>query len=497
MKCPEGRDGKPLLPEQIWKDLHPAAKAVICALAAENEVLRNEIFQLKKRVEELEEKLRTNSANSSNPPSSDPPGTEPKRKDKRRGSKRKRGGQPGHEGRSRQLLPPKEVNTFVACPPPACCDECGGQVEQDGGEPDRHQRLELPEIKPHVTEYDRYHGTCSRCGKHFRGSLPEGIGEEMLGPRASAVVAILSGKYHASKREIEEIMADFFGMEICLGTVCNTERRVSEALAPAVEEAKESAKDEERAHLDETGWKEGAKRAWLWAMVTVSATIFLVRQSRGAQVARELLGEGFLGIVISDRWTAYNWIKTTLRQLCWAHLTRDFVKIWERGGASETVGATLLYFRDRMFEIWYRVRDGTMSRKSFRRKMKKIREGLEEALAEGTCCGHSKTEETCKNILKLKDALWTFVDVVGVEPTNNDAERVVRSGVLWRKRSFGTDSPTGSLFVERILTVCATCKQHGRGVLEFVTGSVEASLAASPPPSLLPGKEKVAAQAAA
>ena len=491
IKCPVGHNGKPLLKPSIWKILSRDVKSVICTLAAENEVIHAEDAALKKRIEELEEKLRASSRNSSKPPSSDPPDKKDnKKKKKGKGKKRRPGGQPGHEAHTRELLPPEEVDKFVRCDPVKQCD-CGGEVEVDEEQEAQHlQTLEIPSLKPYVSQYDQYFGICCRCGKHHPGKLPEGVGEDMLGPRAKAIVSILSGKYHLSKRGIQEIMHDFFGIELSLGSVSNTEARVSDALAEPVEEAKEHVKDQKVANLDESGWREKKKRAWLWVAVTTAVTVFIIRCSRGAKVARELLGED-PGIVISDRFSAYNYLDPQGRQLCWAHLERDFIKLMERGGASEGIGEALLEYSDSMFKWWHRVRDGTMSRKKFAKKMEPVRRKVEALLEYGTVCGHSKTQETCKEILKVRDALWTFIDVRGVEPTNNAAERAIRPAVLWRKRSFGTESQRGSLFVERMMTVGATCKQQDRNVLDYVTCAIKAHMNHRQAPSLVPGQQLV------
>ncbi len=214
-------------------------------------------------------------------------------------------------------------------------------------------------------------------------------------------------------------------------------------------------------------------------------TVFMIHASRGAKAARELLGE-FAGILVSDRWGAYNAWSARVRQLCWAHLKRNFAAFVDRGGRSAEIGNSLLAEVKTMFGLWYRVRDGTLARSSFREYMRPVRRRVEELLREGASCGEAKTPETCRRILKLAPALWTFVRIEGLEPTNNAAERAVRPGVLWRKGSFGTDSPRGSRFAERMLTVGATCKQQGRNVVDYVTCAVAASLRGEDVPSLLP-----------
>jgi len=214
--------------------------------------------------------------------------------------------------------------------------------------------------------------------------------------------------------------------------------------------------------------------------------VFLARASRSAATAKELLGEAFAGILVSDRYSAYTWVDALRRQLCWAHLLRDFTKISERSGAPGQVGEQLLELAKRMFRYWHKVRDGTLSRESFVQGMALIQDAVEAALQRGISCGDSKTANTCKQLLKVKVALWTFVHNPGVEPTNNLAERTLRSFVIWRKTSFGTQSNRGSLYMERVMTVVGSCKLQGRNILEFLTQAVLAQVGNGTQPSLLP-----------
>ncbi|MFC1482351.1 IS66 family transposase [Myxococcota bacterium] len=462
-------------------------------LRQENAQLRQENAQLRARVEDLEEQLRTDSSNSSKPPSSDPPGTKRRRKGKR---KRKPGGQPGHAGKTRELLPPEQVDEIVPCPPPDRCG-CGGDVVPDGQEPRRHQQLELPEQLVWCTEFQQGSGICDKCGKVHYGELPEGTPPGMLGPRAMASVGLMSGKYHLSKRQIEEIWRDLFGARISLGTVSNIEARVSAALVAPVDEARSYVKQQAVVHADETSHKVAGKKAWLWAAVTSLVSVFLIRPSRATAEAVKLLGKGFAGILVSDRWSGYTWIDPAWRQLCWAHLIRDLTKIAARGGRSEEIANAILEHVKEMFVLWRMLQDGKRKRPWFRRRMVGIRADIELLLAQGEKCGHAKTQRTCKRILKLKAALWTFVEHEGVEPTNNLAERTIRPYVLWRKVSFGTQSDRGNRFVERMLTVSATCRLQQRNVLDYLTDAISAFYLGQPIPSLLPTEEMVQALAAA
>ncbi len=250
------------------------------------------------------------------------------------------------------------------------------------------------------------------------------------------------------------------------------------------------------AHLDETSWHQGGKRAWLWVAVTSWVTVFLVRLSRGGQVARELLGEDFRGILVTDRYSAYNWYPVRWRQVCWSHLLRDFEAIRDREGPSAEIGQALLGQAHQMFEWWHRVREGTLARSTFRSSMTPLRREVERLLEAGSQCGVAKTEGTCREMLKRREALWTFVQVEGVEPTNNTAERSIRPGVQWRKGSFGTQSEDGSRFVEHMMTVVATLKQQKRNVLAYLIAAHEAALRGDTAPSLLPENDQESQAAA-
>ena len=350
---------------------------------------------------------------------------------------------------------------------------------------------EIPPVVAETIEYQLHTLLCPACGIHTRAELPEDVPRGAFGPRVQAMVAALSGQYHLSKRQIEELLADFFGLDVGLGTVKALEQATSLALESPVVEVQAAIQEQPVANVDETSWREGNKKGWLWVVVTPIATLFLLRLSRGAQVAKELLKETFAGVVGSDRFSAYNWIAPSQRQICWAHLLRDFEALVLRGGTSERIGRTLLFEAQQMFHLWHRVRDGTLDRSSFQTQMRVIQQQVGELLREGAVCDHPKTARTCCNLLKLETALWTFVWVEGVEPTNNAAEQAVRSGVLWRKGSFGTQSADGSQFVERMMTVVATLKQQKRNVLEYLTSVCSAQIRDENVPSLLPNSTPV------
>ena len=333
---------------------------------------------------------------------------------------------------------------------------------------------------------------CSACGETTRAPWPAGVPSGTYGPRVQATVALYTGAYRLSKRTTQHVMDEVFGVPMRVGTIGPLEQATTAAVAAPVEEARTYVQAQEVAHLDETSGRQGDKRAWLWVAVTSWVTVFVVRLSRGGQVARELLGEKFSGILVTDRYRAYNWYPVRWRQGCWAHWLRDFEAMRGRGGRSKEIGDALLAQAYQMFAWWHRVREGKLKRSTFRSYMSPLRREVERLLEAGSRCGVPQTAGTCRDILKRREALWTFVQVEGVEPTNNAAERSIRPGVLWRKGSFGTQSAEGSRFVESMMTVVATLKQQQRHVLEYLTAACEAALRGEAAPSLLPKSDQKA-----
>lgn len=450
----------------------------------EAQALINELWlivrELSQRIEVLEEKLRTNSHNSSQPPSTDP--HRPPAPKAPTG--RKRGAQPGHPGKARALLPPEAVTQAHDCKP-GPCPACGSAVKISGLRA-RHQVLDLPPIAPVVTEYRLFAGTCQTCGCACEASLPPGASARVAGPRLMAAIGTLTGGYHMSKRQVQGMLADLFGIDLSVGAISEGEAEIGDALAGIVANAHAHVQQSPIVHADETGHKQSGDRHWLWVVVAGTVAVFLVAATRSTQVARTALGERFAGILVSDRYAAYRWVEAQRRQLCWAHLLRDFAKIAERSGEPGRIGDELIALAQRMFGFWYRVRDGTMSRDMFACHMLFLRHRVETLLRQGAEGSHAETARTCRNILQWCSALWTFIDTPGVEPTNNLAERTLRSFVIWRKISFGTQSARGSRYLERIMTVAGSCRLQGRNLLDFLTQALQAHWGKGAMPSLLP-----------
>lgn len=441
------------------------------------------VRELLQRVERLEARLNQTSRNSSKPPSSDPPSAKPRPAQAPSG--RPSGGQPGHEGHGRKLKPESEVDQIIDVRPESC-GQCGTLLLGEDGEPERHQVTELPRITPIVTEYRRHRLCCVVCGASTQAPWPETMPRGSFGPRVHATVGYLTGRLGASQREVQDLLATVCHTDVSVGSVGALEQAVSVALATPVAEAAKYVQRQPVRNADETSWPEKTQRRWLWISVTPLVSIFRLLKTRGAAGAKELLGEIVWGIIGTDRYAGYHWIDPRQRQFCWAHLKREFIAWSERTGETARIGLALLVVEKQFFTLWYRVRDGTLAWADFQVAMLPLMARVQTLLQEGVVSAEANVQGTCRNLLKREAALWTFVWEPGVEPTNNSAERPLRRAVLWRRRSFGTQSEAGSQFVERILTAVTTLRQQRRDVLDFLTTACTAAIGKTPAPSLVP-----------
>jgi transposase len=434
-----------------------------------------EIAELKRRLAVIEARLNTNSGNSSTPPSANPLGAKPPVVKKK--SKRKRGGQPEHPPHLKQLLPLERV-TRTEVIVPATCDNCGSALSREAGpddpDPKRFQVVELPPIAVKVIEYQAHGRTCRCCGHMTQATIPAEIRAHSVGPRLTATLSYFSGCHGVSKRGVEEIAENVFAAPIALGTVANLEQEVSAALEPSHREALEVVRRAEVKYADETSWKLWGKLCWLWAAATAGVAVFVIHAKRSALGLKAILGESIEGIVHSDRWHVYLQVAEERRQLCWAHLKRDFRKIVECGGPSAFVGRRGLRIVKDLFAAWHAFAAGTITRGRLQGLIAPLERRFSKTLVEGGLGDDARVAKFCENLLMLEPALWTFARVEGVEPTNNFMERLVRLAVLWRRRSFGCNSVAGCRFVERILTVVQTCRLRERNILEYLTAAVQA-----------------------
>jgi transposase len=463
----------------------------VCPGCAERDAVIAALLQrvqdLEARVKELEGRLGQNASNSSVPPSANPPAAPPPVVKKPTG--RKTGGQPGHEGHRRRRLPPDRIDHVIALVPTHCqrCHEALPQQPSPGDpEPTWHQVAELPRVAAVVTEFQGHARTCSCCGHVTREHIPAAITADAFGPRLGAVVSYLAGCQHVSQRGLEDVVESVFGVPICLGTIDTLQGQMSQALEQPHRQVAEQVRAAPVKNVDETGWKQAGKKRWLWAAVTATAALFVVHARRGAAGLKALLGEAICGLVVSDRWSAYQVVPLDRRQVCWAHLKRDFQGMADRGGEGAAIGERLLEQTRALFGAWHKVRDGTRGRAWLRRQVARLRAQVRALLEAGAACGSAKTAGMCAEILKVEEALWAFARVQGVEPTNNAAERALRPAVVWRKKSFGCHSEEGCRFVERLLSVTQTLRLQGRTALDYLTDALRAHRHGLPAPELFP-----------
>lgn len=474
-----------------WAATPPAVRvflqgclATIHVLQQQNAQLLDQVAQLQQRVTDLEARLNQHSQNSSKPPSSDPPSAPPRPTRQKRG--RKPGGQPGHPPHDRPDPPPDHID-HVRDHYPTVCPTCTARVAHltdDACLPTIQYVWDLPIVRPTVTAH-HYHTVCCRgCGTLVTAPRPPDVPPGAFGPHAAAGVAILHGDYHLSHRMVLRLLHDFFGFPISVGSVVTLQQHASAALAPIYTAIHTAVQQTDRCNLDETSWKEAGKQCWLWTMVTAMATFFVVHKSRSGKALRQLLGETYGGIVGSDRHKPYLKLAPAWHQVCWAHLTRNFQALADRGGTRGAWGADFLELTRMVFRLWHLYREGTIDRATLQQAMVPIQDALHMRLVQGArrC---DAPEGMCQELLAHEAALWTFVREERVEPTNNAAEQALRPAVLWRKGCFGAHSDAGNRFVERILTVSATCRQQNRHLLTFLTEAIEAYWAGRPAPTLI------------
>jgi transposase len=456
-----------MVPEDVIARQPPEAQAIIRLLLA--------------RIEALEARLNKTPQNSSLPPSSQHPHAKPA--PPRKPSGKKPGGQPGHPKHERTRIPTEQCSQVVTLRP-AACRRCGDSLAGQDGRPLRHQVWDLPEIRPLVTEYQLHRLLCPVCGITTCAELPAGVPSGQAGPQLIALVALLMGCFRQSKRRVALFLEQVLRQPCSPGWVIKLQNEATAALRPRYDEAVQALPAEHLQNIDESPSKEAHQKVWLWTFVTSAFTVFAIRPTRAGEVLAELLTSRFSGVVTCDRAKMY-WQLPRL-QWCWAHLKRDFQALIDHPDHQvKRLGRDLARPTQELFRLWSRYRDGTITRAGLKRLMHPIRQEVESLLLRGECSANPRLVGMCQELYDHREWLWSFLEVEGVEPTNNASERALRHAVIWRKLSFGTKSAAGSRFVETILTVVETCRQQSRNVFAFVAEAVEAHFAHQPAPSLL------------
>jgi transposase len=461
-------------------------EALVAELMAQNQALRE-------RVEELERQLGRNSRNSSSPPSSDPPLTRAERRRLAREkakqlSKRNPGGQPGHEGKHRQMAPPERVDRRTEHLPEAC--ECGHRFsggEERVDDPVVHQQWELPPIRPLVFQYDLVRLRCPCCGKPRLGEFPAGVSWSAFAPRLQAHIGVLAGVYRLSRRQVREVVSEIFAIPISTGAVDAAIMRMSAILKDPWEQLRASIQAAQQVHADETGWRLRGGYECLWVATTALAACYRIDPTRSQRAAKDLLGEQFGGFVICDRYVGYHWLDVLQQQLCWAHAIRQLVGLSECDGAPGKLGKKLLAAAQLVIATHRRYLAEDHDLNWLRAQLAPLRAQIQTLLQKGARGRDQKTANFCCGLLAEYDALWTFCDVqdLQIPVTNNAAERALRHAVILRRVQGGTQSQQGSRWIERILSIRETTRLQDRSVLDYLISAANAWHAGLPVPSPL------------
>jgi transposase len=462
-----------------------------------------QIADAEKQIADLERQLalrKRNSTNSSKPPSSDGLAGEQRVRGRKQKSKRKPGGQPGHPGHHRPLVPTAEVGTVKVLLPKQC-RHCGTILPQQPaqvstqGDPRRHQVTEIPPVKPHITEYQFPNVVCGDCGKMTRAALPEEVAGN-FGPYLTALIAYWTVVCRLPRRLVEAMLSDVLGMEISLGSTQKAWEEVSRAVAQPCQQLQEQLPREAVLNVDETGWRTNGDKRWIWALAAQQFVFYVVASTRSAEVLVSLLGAVFRGILCCDRWVVYLTYHSGRMQLCWAHLKRNILGIADcaRSPSSQQFCRDALAIVARLFRLWYRFRGDLRDRRGNPQPIDRS-QLIEKSIPlqkKLFALAQAHLDDADREVRNLATALFihferlfTFLEQEGVEPTNNIAERILRTAVQWRKISFGNRSRNGEIATARLLTVAQTCKRQQRHVLGYLTDAVRCHRRHAPAPSLL------------
>ena len=455
-----------------------------CAeLEAQVQALRQQVRELQARLDEID-KSSLNSGNSSKPPSSDPPHLRFKLR-RRKPKPGKPGGRKGHQGHHRKLLPPERVDQVVDYLP-RCCRRCGSGLSAEARAcdpgPRRHQVAEVPPLAAVLTEH-RAHGRLCSCGQITFASIPDEVRRHCFGPRLTALISYLSARCHDGKRTVREVLADVLGVPISLGSVSAKEREVSEALRRPYAQAQRRVRRAAVKHVDETGWLDRGRHCWLWVAATAKAALYRIHRRRTIKALRRVLGQSERGVIVTDRNACYGRWPVSHRQVCWAHLKRDFRRFYEQG---LRLGRQGLAVCKEVFGLWRDLRQGKLTREQLAQAVEPLRKRLRNVLMWWRDNRQGKPQKFAANLIGCERALWTFARAQGpqVEPTNNHGERLLRPAVLWRKNCFGSQGRVGRRFTERVLTIVHTLRLRGKNVLDYLCRAVEALRAGSAAPRL-------------
>jgi transposase len=445
----------------------------------DNQRLRDHNQQLQRECNALRDRLNTNSRNSSVPPSRDPF----RKKRQRKRSDRKQGAQPGHKGHQRAVFPPDQVGRVEEILPKAC-PSCGStKFDSEPVSVEARQVVELPAIHPEVSQYNIYCCSCQSCHKHVKAEVP-GVARRLFGPRLMGFITLLAGDSALTKRKLRTLLKHL-GIEVSIGTISNIHKLATRLFYDPYIEIRAAVLRQCSVHGDETSWRLKGKIKWLWIGTSVSGGTFFKIGARTQEAFKETFG-GFCGTLTTDRCPSYN-THPGKRQVCLAHISRDFNKISERPGLAGQLGRILKKQLEAIFHLWHEFRRGKITRRQLQEQSEETRATIRAIFAYGASEEDvdRKSRATLYNLFTCFDSFWIFMWQEGVEPTNNLAERGIRPAVILRKLTNGSQSEWGLQFTERLLTVVNTLKQRAANIFDYMTQCFTAYVRDGPSPSAL------------
>lgn len=462
---------------------HPTSE--LDRLKQENDRLRKQLAEQAKRIADLERQLalrQQNSTTTSKPPSSDGLAGRPRVRGRRRRSRRWPGGQPGHPGHHRAPVPASRVDAIVELVPDAC-RQCARRLQtRDAvGAPRRHQVTELPAIAAHITEYRCHRRRCPGCGTTTQAPLPDDLGGQ-FGPQLTALIAYLTVVCRLPRLVVQRLLEGALQIPLSLGSTQHAWEEASAAVAAPYTELQGALAAQPVLNSDETGHRTSGEKRWLWTLVAPTFVFYAMATSRSTAVLQHLLGATFAGVLGSDRLSTYLAYAADRRQFCWAHFRRNLLSAQDlaKTASARRFCREALSLQRQLFRLWRRfrgdphTRGAPLTRAQLITKVSPLEKRFFALAARYVNAADGDVSNLAHALFVHHRHFFAFVHEEGVDPTNNVAERALRTAVQWRKTSFGTRSAEGELAVARLLTITRTCQLQQLNVLAYLTAAVQA-----------------------